>query len=52
VPLPFSFNNYLSINPIKKDQKKNPKTTQKHKLDKKEFPYIQSVKNYLRGIRV
>jgi hypothetical protein len=52
VPLPFSFNNYLVITPNMKEQKRPPVPSQRHKLDKKEFPYIQSIKKYLRGLRI
>jgi hypothetical protein len=52
LPLPFSFNNYLVIAPTLKPPRGPPVTSQRHRLDRKEFPYIQSVKKFLRGMKI
>jgi hypothetical protein len=52
IPLPFSFNNYLNITPVMKPPKRPPLPSQRHPLDRKEFPYIQSVKKFLRGMKI
>ena len=52
LPLPFSFNNYLAITPAAKPALRPPAPAPRHRLDRREFPYIQSVRKFLRGTKI